>query len=157
MIYTNGTIFKYGIDKYNRKYIGLFIEDGLDIIEKMPEKVSIMIDEPIRSKESNKYLWGYLLPQISNITKHTPKEIYKQFVKDFASTDTEICKVEEIDDKVKKFCKGKYGRFCEVYDTRNENEKEIIYFYSSSDFSTKEFKVFIKCIEEELSNLRKNA
>ncbi len=156
MILTNAEIYKYGKNNNGRQYVCLFIENGLETIEQMTNKhVSISIREPLRSKQSNQYLF-YLIKEISNITGSTPKQIYQHFVLEFQNIDTEIVPIEEVDKKCREFCNDHVGRMCKISNTKSEKEKEIVFYYGTSDYSTKEFRTFINMVEDELQNLRTN-
>lgn len=102
-----------------------------------------------RSNDANSYCW-LLCQKLAELHRTTKEEIYRKYIRAVGQFEIIPIKNEAVDFWINNWGKGHVGRFAEVLaDSKIKGYKNIISYFGSSDYDTKQMSILIDEIVED--------
>ena len=90
-----------------------------------------------RTLTQNAYLW-VLLDKIGEKVGKTKESVYKEYIRDYGVFQIIPIKAEAIDSFISKWQKNGLGWDCNIIDSKLDGYKNVIAYFGSSTYNTKE-------------------
>lgn len=130
----------------DKRYLGqleTFLDKELDISVK-----EYKLD---RSKQANSYMW-VILQQMADLTQTTKEDLYKKYIKEKGLFRTIKVNNSAVNTMIKIWQDRGLGWFSDVVD-KDEDSTELILYYGTSSYDTKQMSTFIDYIVQDAKEL----
>lgn len=104
-----------------------------------------------RSNNANSYMW-VIIQEMADILKTSKEELYKKYIKEKGLFRTIRVNNEAVDTMIKIWSDKGLGWFSEI-SNKNDNDTELIMYYGSSSYNTKQMSNFIDYIIQDAKEL----
>lgn len=131
------------VDKYQLKNLETLKDKELD--------VTIKEYKQPRGNQSNSYMW-VILQEMADILNTTKEELYKKYVKDKGLFRIIKLNNSAVDTMTKIWNERGLGWFTEV-SNKDEENTELVLYYGTSSYDTKQMSVFIEYIVQDAKEL----
>ena len=142
--------------KNNKAKISFVVEqEVLPIFNGLNKKFNLKIEEysPKRSQSQNAYMWT-LLDEIAKVIHETKDDVYKRMIKDYGVFQSLTLQSDAVNSFIKDWKAKGIGWFCQIKRRdKAKNETDIIAYYGSSSYNTREMARLIDAIIMECKNL----
>lgn len=139
---------KLTIQLSNQELIGYDEIKDLDDLDITLEKHKV-----IRGKDANSYLW-VLCQGIADKLGSTKEEIYRTMIRDKGPYSIVPVKNEAVDQFIYAWRHHGLGWVAEVFcESKHEGYTNIIAYYGSSTFDTKQMSIFLEYVDQEAKKL----
>ena len=151
---TTGTITDINIDfKTHKAKISLLLDTKqLDIVEELKNEDKLNIElkkyRKKRSLDSNAYAW-VLLGELQSTLNIPKEEIYRDLIKNIGSYEVLPVKNEAVEKFRQAWSKNGLGWVTETTKSKLEGFTNVIAYYGSSTYNTKEMTRLIEMLVEE--------
>jgi hypothetical protein len=144
------------MDVVNNKSVVEFEVEGCNLtalsqeLQQMGElSIDIKRHRNKRSLDANAYFW-VLVDKLSEVTGYKKTEIYRNAIKDIGGVSDVVC----IQDKAvshlcEAWCKGSLGRQVDITSSKVEGCQNVILYYGSSEYDTKQMSMLIDSIVQD--------
>lgn len=114
-------------------------------------EISLVMDK--RSLTANNYCWS-LIRKISQKVGEPELEVYRRCIRGISCKTVVICaREEDIEDEIRTFCAGHYGRMVDISDSKIPGCVVLHKKYGSSSFTKQQMSDFISGIIQECISL----
>lgn len=142
--------------KNNKAKISFIVDqDILPLFDGINKEYILKLDEynPKRTQSQNAYMW-VLLDEIAKVVHKSKEEIYREMIKDYGVFETITLKSDAVNEFLKQWTKKGVGWFCQIIKRdKSRNATDVIAYYGSSSYNTKEMARLIEAIIIECKNL----
>ena len=151
---TTGIITDINIDfKTSKAKISLLLDTKqLDIIEQLKNEGKLNIDlkkyRKKRSNDANAYAW-VLLGELQNTLSIPKEEIYRDLIRNIGSYEIVPVKNEAVERFRQAWSKNGLGWITETMKSKLEGFTNVVAYYGSSTYNTKEMSRLIELLIEE--------
>ena len=151
---TTGIITDINIDfKTSKAKISLLLDTKqLDIIEQLKNEGKLNIDlkkyRKKRSNDANAYAW-VLLGELQNALNIPKEEIYRDLIRNIGSYEIVPVKNEAVERFRQAWSKNGLGWITETMKSKLEGFTNVVAYYGSSTYNTKEMSRLIELLIEE--------
>ena len=151
---TTGIITDINIDfKTSKAKISLLLDTKqLDIIEQLKNEGKLNIDlkkyRKKRSNDANAYAW-VLLGELQNALSIPKEEIYRDLIRNIGSYEIVPVKNEAVERFRQAWSKNGLGWITETMKSKLEGFTNVVAYYGSSTYNTKEMSRLIELLIEE--------
>ena len=156
---TTGTIKDIDIDyKTHKAKISLLLDTRqLDIVEQLKNEGKLNVGlkkyRKKRSNDANAYAW-VLLGELQNALNIPKEEIYRDIIKNIGSYEVLPIKNEVVEKFRQAWSKNGLGWVTETTKSKLEGFTNVIAYYGSSTYNTKEMARLINLIIDECKQLK---
>lgn len=151
---TTGIITDINIDfETSKAKISLLLDTKqLDIIEQLKNEGKLNIDlkkyRKKRSNDANAYAW-VLLGELQNVLNIPKEEIYRDLIRNIGSYEIVPVKNEAVERFRQAWSKNGLGWITETMKSKLEGFTNVVAYYGSSTYNTKEMSRLIELLIEE--------
>lgn len=151
---TTGIITDINIDfKTSKAKISLLLDTKqLDIIEQLKNEGKLNIDlkkyRKKRSNDANAYAW-VLLGELQNVLNIPKEEIYRDLIRNIGSYEIVPVKNEAVERFRQAWSKNGLGWITETMKSKLEGFTNVVAYYGSSTYNTKEMARLTELLVEE--------
>ena len=151
---TTGTITDINIDfETSKAKISLLLDTKqLDIIEQLKNEGKLNIDlkkyRKKRSNDANAYTW-VLLGELQNVLNIPKEEIYRDLIRNIGSYEIVPVKNEAVERFRQAWSKNGLGWITETMKSKLEGFTNVVAYYGSSTYNTKEMARLTELLVEE--------
>lgn len=133
--------------------IGSVINEIFSLDKDTIYDVKIQKHRKKRSLNANSYCW-VLLGEISKIMRIPKDEIYRNIIKQLGKYEILPIKNEAVDTFIKAWTSKGLGWICEILgDSKLDGYTNVVAYYGSSVYNTKEMSILLDGIVQEAKNL----
>lgn len=123
----------------------LFNQDKDKVFEIKEHKVK-------RSLNANAYCW-VLMNKIADVIKSTKEEVYKEYIKNKGIFRVITMNKEASDTFIRVWQEKGLGWICDVSESKYEGMVDVVAYYGTSSYNTKQMANFIDYVVDEAKNL----
>ena len=123
----------------------LFNQDKDKVFEIKEHKVK-------RSLNANAYCW-VLMNKIADVIKSTKEEVYKEYIKNKGIFRVITMNKEASDTFIRVWQDKGLGWICDTSESKYEGMIDVVAYYGTSSYNTKQMANFIDYVVEEAKNL----
>lgn len=123
----------------------LFNQDKDKVFEIKEHKVK-------RSLNANAYCW-VLMNKIADVIKSTKEEVYKEYIKNKGIFRVITMNKEASDTFIRVWQDKGLGWICDISESKYEGMIDVVAYYGTSSYNTKQMANFIDYVVEEAKNL----
>lgn len=105
-----------------------------------------------RSLDANAYCW-VLIGKIAHVIKSTKEEVYKQFINTYGIYRVITLDNKAVDTFIKVWCERGLGWMCEASASRYEGFSDVVAYYGTSSYNSRQMAVFVDYVVDEARNL----
>lgn len=105
-----------------------------------------------RSLNANAYCW-VLMNKIADVIKSTKEEVYKEYIKNKGIFRVITMNKEASDTFIRVWQDKGLGWICDISESKYEGMIDVVAYYGTSSYNTKQMANFIDYVVEEAKNL----
>ena len=123
----------------------LFNQDKEKVFEVKEHKLK-------RSLNANAYCW-VLMNKIADVIKSTKEEVYREYIKNKGIFRLITMNKDAINTFIKVWQEKGLGWICDVSESKYEGMVDVVAYYGTSSYNTKQMANFIDYVVDEAKNL----